>query len=100
MSDIISFRAYANWIREYIPNFVDLDMPLRRYCKKGATWAQYLDDPEARAAFAGMRESVARSAALHVADYERARADHPAHCPFPLRPCACGNRAAKLSAIV
>ena len=22
VSDIISFRAYANWIREYIPNFV------------------------------------------------------------------------------
>ncbi|MEO2123515.1 MAG: RNase H-like domain-containing protein, partial [bacterium] len=84
IADIVSFRAYANWIREYIPNFIELDAPLRTYTKKNAKFSDYMEDEKAQKAFSDMRTAVARDAALHTADYRRARLDAKDHCPLEL----------------
>ena len=45
--DIVSFHAFANYLKEFIPGFVDIAQPLKAYRKKGAKWEDSLQDKKA-----------------------------------------------------
>lgn len=83
IDDLVSFRAYCNFIREFIPNFTQLDAPLKPYMKKGAKFHEYLKDLEAQAAFERLKHSVAREVGLATLDYAKA-ADPESGCPIEL----------------
>ena len=50
LDDIVSFRAFANFVKEFIPTFQEHGQHLRPYTKKGARFAQYLEDKTAQSA--------------------------------------------------
>jgi hypothetical protein len=79
--DLVSFRAYANFIKEYIPGYYDFDHLLRPYAKKGARIEDFRKDPEAVQAFKGLKAALAADALLHSPDWSKA-AD--GSCPFEL----------------
>ena len=72
LEDIDSFRAYANFIKEYIPNYVQLDAGLRPHGKKGATFEGYLADANAVKSFNDIRTGLIEAATLNMADYAAA----------------------------
>ena len=72
VGDVVSFRAFANFVWEFIPCFHEADKHLRKYCKKGAKWSDYQRDKEAQKAFSQMREGLYKDAALYQFDYEAA----------------------------
>ena len=84
LEDIVSMRAYANYIREYIPNFADMDVHLRPYLKKGARIAGYQKDDHATKAYSDMRASVAEDAELACVDYRLAAKGIAGGCPLEL----------------
>ena len=69
LEDIVSFRAYANFIREFIPGFMDYDAALRKYTKKGAKFSDYVNDTDAQKSFSAMRSACARSVGIATIDY-------------------------------
>ena len=82
--DIVSMRAYANYIREYIPNSADLDMYLRPYLKKGARFVDYQEDKDATTAYGDIRAAVAEDAELACVDYRLAAKGIAGGCPLEL----------------
>ena len=72
VDDIVSFRAFVNFIKEFVPAFHEHDQHLRPYTKKGAKFSTYLTDEKAQKAFDDLRNAVAEDAILHVPDYEAA----------------------------
>ena len=46
IDDVVSFRAFTNYLREFIPRFQELDARLKLCTKKGAKWEEWLSDPE------------------------------------------------------
>ena len=72
IDDIISFRAFVNFVREVVPSFHEHDEHLRKYLKKGRKFAEYDKDEVAKTAFGHMRNAVAETAMLHVPDYHAA----------------------------
>ena len=68
LEDVVSMRAYANYIREYIPDFAALDRYLRPYLKKGAKLSDFAADPKALEAYSGMRQACAEDAELMTFD--------------------------------
>ena len=83
IDDIISFRAYANYIREYIPDYCELIDSLKKYAKKGARFSDFLSDVSAQQAFSSLRQAVYEDAALYTANLEHA-SDPNSGCPFEL----------------
>ncbi len=83
IEDLVSFRAYANYIREYIPNFADMDRYLKPYMKKGAKFKTYENDMKAQEAFKQLKTAVAREIGLATIDYALA-ADKDSGCPIEL----------------
>ena len=83
IDDIISFRAFANFIKEFIPSFHEHDALLRPFTKKGAKFNDYLGSAASQKAFSDLRDAVAEDAMLHVPDYEAA-ADANSGRPFEL----------------
>ena len=77
-------RAYANYIREYIPNSADMGVHLRPYLKKGARFADYPKDDNATKAYSDMRASVAEDAELACVDYRLASKGIAGGCPLEL----------------
>ena len=84
LEDIVSMRAYANYIREYIPNFADLDVFLRPCLKKGARFLDYQRDKDATTAYSDMRAAVAEDAELACVDYRLAAKGIAGGCPLEL----------------
>ena len=72
LDDVVSVRAYANFIKEYIPSFHVHDLHLRKYTKKGAKFSEWQGDAVAQQAFRDLRDAVAVDAELHVPDYDAA----------------------------
>ena len=70
--DVSSMRAFANYIREYIPDFAEHDRYLRPYLKKGAKFSDYAKDEKAQAAYAALRQACAEDAELASIDYAAA----------------------------
>ena len=68
-----SMFHFANYLREFIPGFIDLVQPLKAYRKKGAKWEDYLNDKKAQEAAERLRHAVATEAPLTNPDYEAAR---------------------------
>ena len=58
IDDLVSFRAFAAFIHEYIPSYHEYERHLRPYCKKGAKFKEYLADPEAVKAFEDLKQAV------------------------------------------
>ena len=83
LEDIISFRAFVNFLREFVPELADHDRFLRPYTKKGAKFADFERDQKAQAAFKALKEAVCEDALLHVPDYEAA-GDPKSGRPFEL----------------
>jgi hypothetical protein len=83
LDDLVSFRAFCNFIKEFIPNFHDYDHHFRPYAKKGAKFADYQADAAAQKAFLDLRKAVATDAALFTIDYSLA-SDPKSGCPIEL----------------
>ena len=64
VDDLISFRAYANYIKEYIPGYHEYEVKLKPYCKKGALIEQFEQDQGAVQAFHDLKSALVESAAL------------------------------------
>eukprot|EP00969_Alexandrium_andersonii_P235097 10380480-Alexandrium_andersonii.AAC.1 len=47
LDDVVSFRAFVNFVKEFIPSFQELDRFLRPHTKKGARFEEYLKDQAA-----------------------------------------------------
>ena len=72
LDDLVSFRAYVNLVRGFIPNLHEHEKALRPYAKKGARIADYLKDERAQAGFQTRKKGIYEDAALHAADYQAA----------------------------
>ena len=73
LDDVVSFRAYANYLREFIPRFSELDQHLKNATKKDMTWDVWFAKPESLNAFKEMREALTEETAFHTADYAAAQ---------------------------
>ena len=72
-ADIMSFLAFANYLRMYLgPRFVDKSMPLRKYTKKGSDFSMYAHDAEAQKAFQDIKGILVERAVLYAPDWEAA----------------------------
>ena len=80
---LASFRAYANWVRDYIPGYLEIDKKLRPYGKKGAPFQSYFKDEAAKTSFRQLKDAVTSSAALFSFDHDAAR-DPESGRPFEL----------------
>ena len=88
IEDVTSFRAYANFLREFIPSFLEDDQRLKVCTKKGADFEIWEADPKNLEAFHRMRKGLATSTAMHVPDYHAAQ-DPESGRPFELYCDAC-----------
>ena len=79
VDDLISFRAYANYIKEYIPGYHEYEVKLKPYCKKGALIEQFEQDQGAVQAFHDLKSALVESAALHSPVWSNLSV-----CPFEL----------------
>ena len=69
VADIVSVLAFANYLREFIPDFEEIVRPLRPYARKGVTFEEYQQDAEAQKAFERLRNAVATEVPLRNPDY-------------------------------
>ena len=88
IEDVTSFRAFANFLREFLPRFQELDQRLKTCTKKGAKWDTWIADPENMKAFRAMRNALAETAALYMPDYHAAQ-DNASGRPLELYVDAC-----------
>ncbi len=88
LDDVVSFRAFANFLREFIPRFTELDQRLKLATKKGMKWSEWSADAENLAAFEQMKTALTESAALYMPDYEAAK-DPTSGRPLELYVDAC-----------
>ena len=72
LEDLVSFRAFVNFVREYIPGLHTHERALRPYAKKGARFSDYQKDKAAQDAFQALKNGIYEDAALHSADYSAA----------------------------
>ena len=84
LADLNSLFHFANYLREFIPGFIDIVEPLKVYRKKGAKWEDYLQDKKAQEAAQALRHAVATHAPLVNPDYEAARDYVKTGRPFEL----------------
>ena len=87
-SDVVSLRAYGNYLREFIPNFMKLDQRLKTMTKKNADFTKWMEDPENMKAFSDLRNALRTSIAFNVADFDAAQ-DPELGRPFELFVDAC-----------
>ena len=80
--DVTSFLAFANFVREFIPDFHEHARHLRPLAKKGAKFGA-LWSPECSRAFSSLRNAIAADAELHCPDWAAA-ADPTSGRPFEL----------------
>ena len=64
----MNFRARCNFSREFTPNSSSVEVPLKRYMKKGAKFADYEKGRGARQAFEKLKRSLARKVGLATLD--------------------------------
>ena len=84
LADVNSLFHFANYLREFIPGFIELVKPLKPYRKKGAKWEDYLQDKKAQQAAEKLRNAVATYTPLVNPDYEAARDYVATGRPFKL----------------
>ena len=70
--DVVSFLAFVNFLREFVPTFHEHAQYLKPYTKKGASFKDWANDQPAQAAFRALRESLASDAVLVSPDYTAA----------------------------
>ena len=73
LDDVVSFRAFANYLRDFILRFQELDQRLKSLTKKGARFDDWLADGKNMEAFREMRNALADTAALHMPDLHAAQ---------------------------
>ena len=89
LDDVVSFRAYCNYVREFIPSFSTLEAPLRPYMRKGAKFQEYLNDSAATGAFKKLKTALATEVGLATLDYTAAldaASGRPSHAARGFRP--------------
>ena len=84
LDDVASFRAYCNYVREFIPSFSTLEAPLRPYMRKGAKFQEYLNDSAATGTFKKLKTALATEVGLATLDYTAA-SDAASGRPIELR---------------
>ena len=72
LSDVISLYHFANYLREFIPNFDLLTAPLKKHRAKGAKWESYAEDAAAQEASRKLRVAVATETPLVNPDFDAA----------------------------
>ena len=72
LEDLVSFRAFVNFVREYIPGLHTHERALRPYAKKGARFSDYRKDKAAQDAFQALKNGIYEDAALHSVEYTAA----------------------------
>lgn len=72
IADLTSMFAFANYLRDFIPRFVEITDPLKQYRKKGASFDCYKDDDKAQRAVKNLRQAVATKTPLLNPDFEAA----------------------------
>ena len=82
VDDVTSFLAFANFVREFIPDFHEHARWLRPLQKKGAKFKD-LWTKETKDAFYALREAIASDAELHCPDWDAA-SDPESGRPFEL----------------
>ena len=72
LADVCSLFHFANYLREFIPGFLEHTKALKPYRAKGAKWEAYLCDKEAQQASEWLRQAVATKAPLVNPDFKAA----------------------------
>ena len=90
LDDVISFRAFANYLREYITRFSELDQHLNTATKQGIKWHGWVTDPRGMEASREMKTTLSNDAALCMPGYAAAQGKESG---MPLELCvdACGD---------
>lgn len=83
LDDLVSFRAFANFVKEFIPDNHEHERHIHPFLKKGANFSDYLACPEAIKAFENLKHAICEDVMLHTPDYEAA-ADPNSGSPFEL----------------
>ncbi|CAD7974209.1 unnamed protein product [Amoebophrya sp. A120] len=72
--DLVSFLAFVNYLREFIPDYQRHRGPLAPYTKKhGKSFTQYQHDTEAQHAVKALKKSIAVDVPLRSIDFKAAR---------------------------
>ncbi|CAD7974212.1 unnamed protein product, partial [Amoebophrya sp. A120] len=72
--DLVSFLAFVNYLREFIPDYQRHRGPLAPYTKKhGKSFTQYQHDNEAQHAVKALKNSIAVDVPLRSIDFKAAR---------------------------
>ena len=72
LADVNSLFHFANYLREFIPGFLEGTKALKPYRAKGAKWEAYQQDKEAMKASQWLRTAVATHAPLVNPDFKAA----------------------------
>ena len=64
-----SFRCFANFIREFIPDFHVYAEGFKKYCKKGVNFKEFKDDQLAANSFYKLRKAVAEDVPIVNPDF-------------------------------
>ena len=72
LSDVVSLFHFANYLREFIPNFDVITAPFKKHRQKGAKWEAYLEDATAQEASRQLRHAVATQTPLVNPDFTAA----------------------------
>ncbi|CAD7977242.1 unnamed protein product, partial [Amoebophrya sp. A25] len=71
--DLVSLLAFANYLREFIPNYQRIRGPLAPYTKKrGKPWSDFSGDVEAQDALTQLKRGIADDVPLTSIDFEAA----------------------------
>ena len=70
IEDLVSMFHFANYLREFIPDFHRITAPLKPFRAKGAKWETYLQDKVAQKATQELRMSVANKTPLVNPDFK------------------------------
>eukprot|EP00392_Amoebophrya_sp_AT5.2_P019392 g20207.t1 len=58
VDDVVSYRCMGVWLRQFYPFFGALVLPLNAYGRKGRSFAEYQQDPDAKKAMQYLREAI------------------------------------------
>ena len=78
---MVSFLAFANYVREFRPEYPEQSRHLRPLTKKGAKFELYSSNPQCAKVFLSIRETLAIDAELHCPDWATAT-DKMSSLPF------------------
>ena len=80
--NLVSFRAFANYLKSFIPGYVQLTDKFKVYARKGGKIAAFWKDEVAVQGFRDLKEAIADNVPLVNPDYTAASTYHLSGRPF------------------